>query len=152
MASPKSEEFSGRISEQERRQVKRVCGEILHKGVDVGDLLNLPPHIIEGLTAKLGWSPSSRDVISAAIASYLPELIEQLNRLGFQPPADRHQRPRPFDREAWEMLEAGEARTSLPKIQLLRAVLVRLAREGGRTIDVGAAAAAMAASGGDGAE
>ena len=71
------------------------------------------------------------------------ELLAQsgapLAQLGFEPHLVQRQRPRVFDPGAWEALERAETLVGLPKVQLLRAALVLLARDGPTRVSLRAA-------------
>ena len=72
------------------------------------------------LGEMLGSRINHRDLISAAVSSHLSEIVSTLQRLGVRSTPKGKQRPRKFDRLAWEALEAAEKVCGLPKVVLLR--------------------------------
>jgi hypothetical protein len=120
-----------------KREVKRA-GPIIEKGVDISnDLLDvLPSEVITKLSRMLGSPANTRDLFSAAVSSFLPEIVAVSLRAGIRTSSSGKQRPRKFDSVAWQALEAAEAVTGLSKVQLLRACLHLLAEKGLRRVDL----------------
>ena len=82
----------------------------------------------------LGSRINHRDLMSARSAP-LSEIVSTLQRLGVRSTPKGKQRPRKFDRLAWEALEAAEKVCGLPKVVLLR-LSALLAREGVIRVDL----------------
>jgi hypothetical protein len=115
-----------------KRARKGADDATISKGIDLGNLLEeLPTSVVDELRQVLGSSEiTNRDLISAAVSSHLPQIVRNLQLLGFEPHRESHQRPRAFDAAAWTALERSEALVGISKIQLLRAAIILLAREG----------------------
>lgn len=123
-------------AEERKRQIKG-CDELLTKGVDLDDaLLDLPKKVVDQLVRRLEWKINNRDVLSASISSYLVEIVDQVLAAGIKATESGGQRPRRFDKAAWDALELAEEITGLSKIALLRAALVRLAQDGLVEVDL----------------
>ena len=128
---------TGQVAETRKRELKRSEG-LIEKGIDV------PSYLLEGLTSdqrsKLEDMFESRvthrDLMSAAISSYLPQIVGTLLQLGIRKTPKGNQRPRKFDVLAWKSLEAAESVTGLPKVVLLRACLSLLDERGATQVDV----------------
>ncbi len=124
-------------AEFRKRELKRSEG-MIEKGVDISnDLLEgLPAEVLTRLSKILGSKANTRDVMSASISSFLPEVVSTLLRIGIRRTPSRKQRPRNFDSLAWKSLEAAESVTGLPKVLLLRACLSQLPKKGVTRIDL----------------
>ena len=128
---------TGQQAEIRKRELKRSEG-LLEKGIDV------PRHLLDGLSSEmtsklvdiLESRINHRDLMSAAISSYLPKIVRTLLQLGIKSTLKGNQRPRKFDTLAWKSLEAAESITGLPKVVLLRACLSLLAEGGATQVDL----------------
>lgn len=118
-------------AELAKRKLKGA-DSLLTKAVDVSDGLfeALPEAVREELTELLGWTANNRDLLSASVSAHLLGIVEGLLKLGFQPVPKGNVRPRRFDDKAWQALGLAEEICGLPRVQLLRAALRRLAEKG----------------------
>jgi hypothetical protein len=127
-------------AEARKRELKRSEG-MIEKGVDISSMLleSPPAKVTTKLSEMLESTANSRDLMSAAVSSFLPEIVSTLLRIGIQRRPSGKQRPRTFDLVAWQSLEAAESVTGLSKVLLLRACLTLLAKRGVTRIDLTAA-------------
>jgi hypothetical protein len=110
--------------EEIKRKIKR-SGVMMQKDMDLANELfdGIPEEVTKKLHKLLGFEPNTRDLISASISSYLPEIVSTLSRIGIRSWTSGRQRPRKIDTVAWKNLEAAEDVTGLSKVLLLRACL-----------------------------
>ena len=131
----------GRMTSQEaetkKRELKR-SGGIIQKGVDISSALieGLPSEVATKLSKMLRSKANTRDLMSAAVSSFLPEVVSALLRIGIRRTPSGKQRPRKFDSVAWQGLEAAESVTGLSKVLLLRSCLSLLAKKGVTRVDL----------------
>ena len=98
MARRNSRLKTGQQAEIRKRELKRSEG-LLEKGIDV------PRHLLDGLSSEmtsklvdmLESRINHRDLMSAAISSYLPKIVRTLLQLGIKSTPKGNQRPRKFD-------------------------------------------------------
>jgi hypothetical protein len=109
--------------------------DVIEKNVELSkELLEALP--TAPLAEILGAAINVRDLLSAAVSGHLTDVVSGLLELGFRNAPRGKPRPRSFDSLAWESLEAAEKLCGLPKIALLRACLVLLARKGVTRVDL----------------
>ena len=137
MENSKLRSMTSKETESRKCKLKRSEG-LIEKGVDVRSALldEVPTKVATKLGEMLGSRINHRDLMSAAVSSHLSEIVSTLQRLGVRSTPKGKQRPRKFDRLAWEALEAAEKVCGLPKVVLLRACLSLLAREGVIRVDL----------------
>jgi hypothetical protein len=75
-------------------------------------------------------------MMSAAIASHLPQVVELLLTAGFAKANKEKQRPRAFDIEAWQCLVAAAELVDVSKVALLRAALTLLICQGVKEVSL----------------
>ena len=121
-----------------RKRDQKRAGHMIEKGVDISSTLidQIPAEIVTRLSAILGSEASTRDLFSAAVSGFLPEVVSTLLQIGIRQSPSGRQRPRKFDSVAWKGLEAAETITGLPKVLLLRACLSLLAKRDIKRIDL----------------
>ena len=143
MASPRSP------LERKKRLIKN-SGGVLQKGLSIpDDLFELPPDVLLQVAASLGVSEAEtrdddslrkavnhRDLMSAAVAAHLSELVSALLKAGLGPQHKPSRRPRAIDEACFECLQQASEVIDVSMAQLLRACLGRLAYQGGGNVDL----------------
>jgi hypothetical protein len=78
----------------------------------------------------------NRDLLSAAVASYLPAVVARLREVGLARQPKGKQRPRTIDAGAWQCLVEAERLVDVHAVSLARASLVQLAEKGVVGVDL----------------
>jgi hypothetical protein len=130
-----------RQTETAKSERKRSEG-IQTKNVDIAaalfDRINAVGR--EAVAAALGADRSedigNRDLLSAAVASYLPAVVAHLREVGLARQPRGKQRPRRIDAGAWLCLVEAERLVDVHAVSLARASLVQLAEKGVVGVDL----------------
>jgi hypothetical protein len=78
----------------------------------------------------------NRDLLTAAVASYLPAVVARLRKVGLARQPKGKQRPRTIDAGAWQCLVEAERLVDVHAVSLARASLVQLAEKGVVGVDL----------------
>ena len=141
MASRKSKNLGPRRLAELRKRKLKGSREVETRGIDLANSLftKIPKTVRQSLATRLEDEVkyiSNRDIMAAAVASYLPRAVELLLDVGLAKSTKATQRPRAFDDTTWQCLEAAENIVDASKVALLRAVLSLLSKEGLRSVDL----------------
>jgi len=141
MATPKGKNLGPRRLAELRKRKLKGSREVETRGIDLANslFLAIPKKVKEELAARLEDDlkyVTNRDIMTAAVASYLPRVVELLLEAGLAKATKATQRPRTFDDKTWKCLQVAENIVDAPKVAMLRAVLSLLGREGLCTVDL----------------
>ncbi|HEY7315216.1 MAG TPA: hypothetical protein VH643_38140 [Gemmataceae bacterium] len=139
-------------AETVKREKKRMEG-IETKNVDISAALfnRIDAEGRRAVAAALGVDGpediGNRDLLSAAVASYLADIVSRLAQAGLVRQPKGKQRPRAIDSGAWQCLVEAEKLVDVHAVSLARAALVLLAQKGVASVDLQACREALAAHG-----
>jgi hypothetical protein len=129
-------------AELQKRKLKG-CSGLVTKGVDIDhDLYASVSDATRKQVAAILEDPdhpdeiSSRDLMTAAIATHLPAIVAALRELGFGVRTGGKQRPRAFDDAAWQCLMRAEELVAVSAVSLARATLTLLAARGANSVNL----------------
>lgn len=114
------ENFENPPEKEERDTARRM--------VDLADELLVAAGV--RYTRSHNPNPTNREIVTKAVAEFLPLVIERLKHAGLTARPTGRRRPRNLDIATWQKLLDAESEVALSQIELLRCCLVLAARKG----------------------